>query len=166
MRRAVATMAAVVLVLAAAGCADDGGDDGGDDGDGPGSEEEAVSTSVPRFEGDPESSFCTLLREVRLQGVLEEPADSAADVEAGFSQLIGVLTRTAEQAPEELATDVGLVLAGVVALDDALRAVGYSYDALSRSPSAAEVSAAINDPSFAVAGDRIEAYRAQVCNLQ
>ena len=156
---------AVVLVSAAlvvAACSDD--DDGDASRDEP-TPSSSSSTSLV-FTGDPGSPFCTLLRELEVGGVLDDQAATAAEVEAGFTTLLEVLGRVAEQAPPELAEDTALVLAGVAALDDALRAVGYSDEALAAEPAlAVEVSRAANDPAFAVANQRIEAYKAQVCGL-
>jgi hypothetical protein len=58
-----------------------------------------------------------------------------------------------------------LVADGMDALDAALAAVGYDFDALATSDAADAVVAAVNDPAFADAGVRLAAYRAQVCRL-
>jgi hypothetical protein len=149
-------------LLAATACSGDD-DEGGGAGE---ASERGSTTSTLVFTGDPASAFCTLLREVEVAGLLDEEAASTAEVEAGFTTVLDVLARVAEQAPEELREDTALVLAGVAALDDALRAVGYSYEALAADPDlAVEVSRSANDPAFAVANQRIEAYKGQVCGL-
>ena len=102
---------------------------------------------------------------MQIDQAFQRPAETPTDLEAAYTQTIFVLARAAEHAPDELQTDVGLVLEGLIAFDEALRAVGYSFDALEQSPDAAEISAAVNDPSFTVAGDRIDAYKTQVCGL-
>lgn len=61
--------------------------------------------------------------------------------------------------------DAALVADGVEALDGALAAVAYDFDALAASAASAEVIAAVNDPAFSTAGDRLGAYRTQVCHL-
>ena len=151
---------AVVLVacglVVGAGCSDD--DAGREAASG-------ATTTVLRFEGDPDSEFCVLLREVQVDEDLQRPSETAADLEEAYRQTILVLARAAERAPAELQTDVGLVLEGFVALDTALGAVGYSFDALEQSPGAAQIAAAVNAPAFRVARDRIEAYKAQVCRI-
>jgi hypothetical protein len=160
-RRGIAVVLGGALLLVATACS---GDD--DDLDGDAAEARSSTTSTLVFTGDPASPFCTLLREVEVDGLLDEEAASAAEVEAGFTTVLDVLGRVAERAPEELREDTALVLAGVAALDDALRAVGYSYDALAAEPDlAVEVSRSANDPAFAVANQRIEAYKSQVCGL-
>lgn len=60
---------------------------------------------------------------------------------------------------------MALVAEGMEALDATLAEVGYDFDALAASGAAAEVTAAVNDPAFTVAGDRLNAYRTQVCRL-
>jgi hypothetical protein len=96
---------------------------------------------------------------------LVDDALEGTDIEAAYTHLLGVLRRSAEAAPPELQQDAGLLYEGISALDDALRAVGYDYDALASSPEGPSVSAAVNDPAFTVAGDRIQAYKHQVCKL-
>jgi hypothetical protein len=153
-----ALLATGVVLLVAAGCS-------GDDDHAASSSTSATTTSVT-FTGDPQSPFCGVLREVELQGVLDGAAASAADVEAAFAAVLEALGRVVEHSPPELAEATALVLSGMAALDGALRAVGYSYDALAAEPElAVEVSQAANDPAFAVASARIEAYKQQVCGL-
>ena len=160
-RRLVRLVGAAALVAALVGCSDD--DDGAA---GDRSDASSTTSTTVRFTGDPASPFCTVLREVELDGALGRPASSPAEVEAAFGTVLEALARVTEQAPPELAEDTALVLTGMVALDDALRAVGYSYDALAAEPAlAVEVSRAANDPAFAVANARIEAYKDQVCGL-
>ena len=164
MRRRLGPLLAVAA-LAVAACS--GGDDDGSAADGAAADRApstSTSTSIV-FTGDPGSPFCTQLRDARLEVALDEEAASPADVEAAFTAVLEALAVVAEQSPPELAEDTTLVLAGMVALDDALRAVGYSYDDLAGDPArAVAVSRAANDPAFAVANARIEAYRTQVCD--
>jgi hypothetical protein len=159
MRRGLAVLAAGGLLaggLLAGACS------GGDDGDRAASS--STSTTVV-YSGDPGSPFCSLLRELGVDDVLNKPSESSTQMEAAFTHLLDVLHRTAAAAPPELQEDTALLAAGIAALDDALRSVGYSYDALAESPNGPEVSAAVNDPAFKVAGDHISAYKAQVCKL-
>jgi hypothetical protein len=157
MRKAAAALA-VALVLGAA-CSDDGGGRSDD------AAERSTTTSSIVFTGDPASPFCGVMKDLGSDTVLAEPSESPGDVEAAYTHLLDVLQRAVQAAPPELQSDVGLLLEGISALDDALRAVGYDYDALSASPEGPAVSASVNDPSFAVAGDRIQAYKHQVCRL-
>jgi hypothetical protein len=158
MRRAVALLLAAVLSLAGAACSGD--DDGADDG-----ADAASTTSTLVFTGDREGPFCRVLRDLAVDTVLDDPSESAEEVEAAFTHLLEVLHRAADAAPPELAEDTALLVAGIASLDDALRSVGYDYDALAESDQGPAVAAAVNDPSFGVAGDRIEAYKRQVCGL-
>lgn len=162
-----AALVAVVLGSAAVGCADD--DDAAQEAEraaeGSASTSSSTSTSI-QFTGDADSPFCSRLRDVRLEGLLDGEVATPAEVEAAFVAVLGALQELADVAPPELVEDTSLVLAGMVALDDALRAVGYSYDALAAEPEVAvQVSRAANDPAFADANARIEAYKDQVCHL-
>jgi len=159
MRRAVALLSAAVLLLAPAACSGDDGDSGDDAADA------STTTSTLVFTGDREGPFCRVLRDLAVDTVLEDPSESAEEVEAAFTHLLDVLHRAADAAPPELAEDTALLVAGIASLDDALRSVGYDYDALAESDQGPAVAAAVNDPAFGVAGDRIEAYKHQVCGL-
>jgi hypothetical protein len=162
MRRPVAgaIAAGVAAVLLLAACS---GDDGGPTTahDAPGS----TTTVTYRFTGPAGSPFCAVLRDVGLDTTLDRPSDSPQEMEAAYTHLLEQLGRADDAAPEELQADTALLVAGITELDDALRAVGYDYDALSASPQGPAVVAAVNDPQFGVAGDRIQAYKHQVCQL-
>jgi hypothetical protein len=97
--------------------------------------------------------------------VLDRDASTPEGVAAGFQRLVEVLDEAARTAPAAVQGDAALLADGVAALDEALAAVGYDFDALARSPEAVEITDAVNDPAFTVAGDRLEAYRDQVCGL-
>jgi hypothetical protein len=86
-------------------------------------------------------------------------------VEAAFGRLVTVLRALEAVAPDEVRADAQLVAGGIAALDAALAEVGYDFDALAASAARDEVLAAVNDPAFTEAGDRLGAYRAQVCQL-
>ncbi len=124
-----------------------------------------TTTSAPTFTGDAQSAFCTLLRGVDTSTVLGgDPGDPTA-VEAAFHRLVGLLRDAHTLAPPEIAADLSLVSEGIAALDSALAAVGYDFDALAASGQSAAVVKAVNDPAFAEAGNRLSAYRTQVCQL-
>jgi hypothetical protein len=123
------------------------------------------TTTVPHFTGDAGSPFCSLLRDLDVDAVLGDTSGTPEAIEAGFTRLLSVLRQAAELAPEQLRADTALILEGMTALDTALRPVGYDFDALADAPNAVEIAAAVNDPAFTVAGDRVEAYRTQVCHL-
>lgn len=134
-------------------------------------EPEASTTLSPTtteplvFTGDAASPFCTLLRDADLTTVLSgDPADPAS-VETALRRLVGVLRDARALAPPEVEPDAALLAEGVAALDAALAAVDYDFDALAASGAGAEVTAAVNDPAFTAAGDRLAAYRTQVCQL-
>jgi hypothetical protein len=153
-RLAAGAVALALLVAGAAACSDD-------DGAAP----DPTSTTALVFTGDAASAFCALLRDAQIDEAFDVPAVTPAELEANYTETILLFAEAAEQAPPEVQTDIGLVLQGLIALDDSLRAVGYSFEALEQSPDAAEIATALNDPAFRVAGERIEAYRTQVCRL-
>lgn len=123
------------------------------------------TTSPPDYEGDPDSAFCTLLRDVDTSSILAGDADDPASVEMALGRLIDVLADASETAPPDIVDDVALVAGGVAALDGALAAAGYDFEALAASEAGAEVMQAANDPVFTDAGVRLAAYRTQVCEL-
>lgn len=105
------------------------------------------------------------MREVDPSAVLAGTPGEPADVEAGFRALVRTLRDLHALAPPEVEADAALVAGGVEALDAALAVVGYDFDALAASSEADVVTAAVNDPAFTTAGDRLTAYRTQVCRL-
>ena len=126
---------------------------------------DTTTTEAPSFTGDADSPFCELLRGVDPNTLLSgDPADPSA-VEAGFRRLVGVLRDLHDLAPPEVEADAAVVANGIEALDEALAAVDYDFDALAASGAAAEVTDAVNDPAFTTAGNRLSAYRTQVCHL-
>lgn len=124
-----------------------------------------ASTALPQFSGDPGSPFCELLRNVDPTTILAGDPEDAATVEAGFRRLVGVLHDAQALAPVEIDADLMLVTEGIAALDATLAEVGYDFDALAASGQSAAVTEAVNDPAFTAAGERLGAYRTQVCHL-
>lgn len=158
MRRTVALAAAVLLATAAVGSCS-GGDDDAPEG------AAASTTTTVRFTGDPESAFCALLRQYAADDANADPPQTPEATDAGYRTVLDQLQAASEAAPPELQEDTALVLAGMAAYVDALRAAGFDQEALAASPRGLEVSAAINDPAFSTANVRIEAYKTQVCAL-
>jgi hypothetical protein len=157
-----AALAAVVVpaVLLVAACSGDDGTAGPKDGDG-----EPTTTVTYRFSGSAASPFCAVLKDAALDTTLDAPSETPEEMEAAYTHLLDQLERADAAAPRELQADTALLVTGITELDEALRAVGYDYDALSASPQGPAVVAAVNDPQFGVAGDRIQAYKHQVCKL-
>ena len=166
MRLRHAALVLAVCAAALAACSDDSDEGGGaPTTTSAGAEATSTTTEAPTFTGDPGSSFCTLLREIDPTSLLTgDPADPAA-VEEGFRRLVAVLRDLHAVSPQEVEPDVALVADGIEALDAALAAVGYDFDALAASGAADEVTTAVNDPAFTTAGTRLSAYRTQVCQL-
>lgn len=123
------------------------------------------STEPPTFTGDPGSPLCELLREVDPTTILAGDSEDPVALEAGFQRLVEVFDQLRALAPPAIAPDAALIADGLAALDEALAAVGYDFEALAASEIAPDVVAAVNDPAFTAAGDRLAAYRTQVCQL-
>src|SRR3546814_3638386 len=100
------------------------------------------TTPVPDYEGDPDSPFCTLLRDIDPSAILSGDGDDPAAVRDAIGRLVAVLADAAEAAPPEIVEDVALVGGGVAALDEALAAVDYDFDALAAAGDAEERSEA------------------------
>lgn len=143
-----------------------GGDDAADATTTSRAADVTTSSTVPvSFAGDPDSAFCGLLRDVDPAQLLAgDPADPAS-VEAGFRRLVGVLHDALALSPPEIEADLALVSSGIDALDATLAEVDYDFDALAASGQSEALAAAVNDPAFSIAGDRLGAYRTQVCRL-
>jgi hypothetical protein len=150
-------------VLGAACSSDDAGDAAATTS--PTETSTTTSTPSPTFTGDASSPFCALLDDLALDDAVDAEATDPAAVGEAFRSVVAVLDEAAALAPAEILADVTLVADGMDALDDALAAVGYDYDALAASGAADEVLTAVNDPAFADAGARLAAYRSQVCGL-
>jgi hypothetical protein len=125
----------------------------------------SATTAPPVFVGDAGSPFCALLEEAAVDEALQGDGEDPAAVADAFGTVVDVLQEAATLAPTEIVADVTLVAEGMAALDAALAAVDYDFDALAASGAAPEVLAAVNDPVFADAGVRLAAYRSQVCGL-
>ncbi|MGK2950050.1 MAG: hypothetical protein ACSLFP_15870 [Acidimicrobiales bacterium] len=123
------------------------------------------TSTVPRFTGDPTSPFCELLRDLDVDAALESDPDDPAAVEAAFAAVLSALEETRAAAPADIAGDVALVAEGMAALDAALAAAGYDFEALAASGAADDLRILIDDPAFEAAGVRVGAYRNQVCQL-
>ena len=156
----------LVSVLCLAAACSTGGDEGSAVTTSTSSEASTpITTGPPRYDGDPDSPFCTLLRDVDTSDILSgDPGDPTA-VEVALGRLVGVLGEAAAVAPPEVVDDVTLVADGVGALDEALAGFGYDFDALAASEAAAQVTEAVNDPVFTDAGIRLSGYRTEVCGL-
>lgn len=123
------------------------------------------TTANPAFTGDPSSPFCRLLRDLDVDAALEGDPEDPAAVEAAFATVVSALESARAAAPADIAGDVALVAEGMSALDAALEAAGYDFEALAASGAADDLRVLIDDPAFAEAGARVEAYRSQVCQL-
>ena len=115
-----------------------------------------MDTTAPTFTGDADSELCRLLEQVDLGTLAGTPKTGA--VEEAFTALEDLFLEMDDAAPPELKEDIQLLGQGVFLLSQALHEVDYDFDRLGD-----DVVRAVNDPAFTTAGDRIVAYRTQVC---
>lgn len=151
---------ALAVVLLGAACST-----GDDEGSPTTTTARASTTTAPTFTGDPGSPFCELLRGVDASVVPSGDLADPAAVEVTFRELVQVLHDALAVAPPEIEGDLVLVSQGIDALDASLAQVGYDFDVLAASGEADTITEAVNDPAFADAGARLNAYRTQVCRL-
>lgn len=125
-------------------------------------EPDPSSTTVPVFEGDPDSPFCRELAGADARPVLDPfaPGIDARELELRLRTLLVRFETLVTTAPAEIADDVELVAAGLVALDEALDR--HDHD-LGAAAEAGEDLTFLDAPAFGDVAARIAAYQEQVC---
>jgi hypothetical protein len=151
----------VALVLAAAvlvtGCRDDGAEEPA-----AASSTAAAVTTVPRFEGDPDSRFCQISREAAERPVLDPFAAGLPpeEVELRFRALSQRFRRFADVAPAPLEDDLALLVSSFDELARVLDAADHDFARLAED----DVDVSIfDDPALGAIADRLAAYQDQVC---
>lgn len=120
------------------------------------------TTTVPVYEGDPDSVFCQELLAAADRPLLDPFAAGvdARELELRLRALLVRFETLVTTAPPAIADDVELVAAGIVTLDDALDRHGYDLGAAAE---AGEDLAFLDAPEFGAVATRIAAYQDQVC---
>jgi hypothetical protein len=134
----------------AAACGDDAGDGPGDG-------------AAPAFTGDPGSPFCRELLASDLDDPVGDGTGSPEGVRAEMERTIAAVAELVPLAPPEIADDVATLEAALRTLDEALASFGHDLEELALSDELDEVVAIANDPDLVEVGDRLTAYRTQVC---
>jgi hypothetical protein len=116
---------------------------------------EAPTTAPPKFSGNGSSSWCALDRSFQDSNNF---ANVTKDPKAWVAQVNDLLPKAEAAAPGAIKADVATLVAGVRTLVKAL--VDDNYDFTKLTPAQY---AALQDPKFTAAGDRVTAYDKQVC---
>lgn len=152
---------AVIALLLASGCGDDDAE-GASEPATDATAEVTTATSVPTFEGDPDSEFCQRSRAAAEEPVLDpfEAGLEPREVELRFRALAQRFEGFAEIAPEPLAEDLTLLDATFDDLAVVLADADYDFARLATD----EVDVSVfDDPALADVAARLAAYQDQVC---
>lgn len=149
-RGVVVALVCSVPALLVAGCSDRG----------PGADTSSNESSSPTataepLSGDPDSRFCELASTL----ITPDLAESPEDLKAFYRRFDTHSEEFLAEAPEQIADDVEIFVAGVTALRERLEAV--DYDAAEVDP---ESVPELRSAGFPEAGRRITAYNEQVCD--
>lgn len=120
------------------------------------------TTTVPIYDGEPDSAFCRELVGAADRPLLDPFAEGvdARELELRLRALLVRFETLVTTAPPPIAEDVELVATGLVTLDDALGR--HDYD-LGTAAEAGEDLTFLDAPEFADVATRIAAYQEQVC---
>ncbi|MDE0805019.1 MAG: hypothetical protein OSA99_17065 [Acidimicrobiales bacterium] len=159
-----ATALLVVLAVAVAGCSDDAvaPTTTTSTAVSPVGSAPSSTTTVPTYEGDPDSAFCQELI-AAVDRPLLDPFAAGIDARELELRLRAVQIRfetLVTIAPSAIADDVELVALGLVTLDDALDRHGYDLGAAAE---AGEDLSFLDAPEFAAVATRVAGYQDQVC---
>ena len=125
--------------------------------------------------GKSTADFCTVAKSLvtSQEGldvmfeVTEVP--NAADVEAAFGTLIGLVNQLADAAPSDIADDMVVVVRGFTALDSAMKSAGYDLEVLFTDPAIAAAAAAdmavFSTPETEAAMDTVDQYSLAECGF-
>jgi hypothetical protein len=141
--RVVALMALLWLMAAACG--------------GSGKAAAGPTTTAPQFSGDGASSWCAYANEV--QGTTQLNASFQQDPKAWVAQVTALMGQAQAAAPAVIKADVATMAGGVLGLAQALTVDQDDFSRLG-----AQQLAALQDPQFVDAGQRVRAYDQQVCH--
>ncbi|HLY81506.1 MAG TPA: hypothetical protein VKQ71_00905 [Acidimicrobiales bacterium] len=125
---------------------------------GGGSAKTAVGTTVAataKFSGSGSSSWCALDRSFQDSNNF---ANVTKDPKAWVKQVNDLLPKVEAAAPGPIKADVATLVTGVRTLVKAIVDDNYDFTKLT-----ADQGAALQDPKFTAAGDRVTAYDKQVC---
>jgi hypothetical protein len=127
-------------------------------GGGASSAKTAAGTTLPagsKFSGSNSSSWCALDRSFQDSNNF---ANASKDPKAWVKQVNDLLPKVEAAAPGAIKADVATLVTGVRTLVKAIVDDNYDFTKLT-----ADQGAALQDPKFTAAGDRVTAYDKQVC---
>ena len=136
-------IAFVVAALAAAACG--------------GGRASTSATTTPTFSGDPASQWCAYANQV--QGTVALNGSFQKDPKAWVAQVTTLMAQAEAVAPAAIDADVAAMAGGVRGLALALTANQDNFNQLTP-----QQLAALQDPAFVAAGQRVRAYDQQVCH--
>jgi hypothetical protein len=116
-----------------------------------------TATTAPVYSGDPASHWCTYANQV--QGTTQLNGSFQQDPKAWVAQVTALMTEAQAAAPAAIDADVATMAGAVRGLATALSADHDDFSQLNP-----EQLAAIQDPAFVAAGQRVRAYDQQVCH--
>lgn len=123
---------------------------------------ESTTTEPPAFTGDPDSPFCTTVRAAADRPLLDpfEAGLAPDEVELRLRALTVRFGQFAEQAPDELRTDLDDLSSALTDLESALADFGHDLGVAAEAGIDLSV---VDDPRFVDVAVRLTAYTTQVC---
>jgi hypothetical protein len=109
------------------------------------------------------ADYMTLTQESSVFTSETEP--DPAEVEAVFAELGQQLDELEAEAPDQLATDVGLFASGTRRFIEAVADAGYDFEALAAEEAFAELTAEFESPAYTEASQRLQAYAQDTCGV-
>ena len=99
------------------------------------------------------------------ESILESGDATPEQIEAAYNDFNAVLDPALESAPEEIATDLELVLGKTREFIDAIAAADYDLEAMGQDPANEALAAELQSAEFAAASDRVDAYGEEHCGI-
>ena len=117
---------------------------------------DTATTKAPSFSGSSNSNYCDTARRIEATA----KANPSTDLKSSYQQLDKVAAQFIAIAPSAIKADAQTLIDGLKKLEKALAAANYDFTKVDPS-----TLAALQDPNFAAAAERISAYDKQVCGL-
>ena len=181
LRKPIALLFAVALVLTLAACGDDSGsssaatqapaassagDTSASGGASASGGSSAGTTAVPNFSGSGSSAFCGQAKE--LQGVFGGQSFTNTDpssLKQDYENAQKALKELESKAPDEIKADVKTLSDALGTLMDVFASVNYDVTKLASDPQAAAKLQSFDTQQLQDASTRVEAYLSQVCKI-
>lgn len=115
-----------------------------------------TSTTSPSFSGSKNSKYCNLARQF-LQTTSVNPS---GDTKTAFQQFDALVAQYLAAVPSDIKADAETLVNDIKQLEVAVKAANYDFTKLKPADLAP-----LQDPKFAAASNRIDAYDSQVCGI-